>query len=668
MNAVEQLCYLQGVALDYVDYYGQQTRISDDVRQHILKACGHDVTNQQAIRETNFRLDALPWKTLVNEFQVTSTEHALLKVRAQSYEPNKHLEIVILQGGNAFCRLAVDLSESIEVGNYVIDDVRYSEYQIDLPALEANYYQVEVVFTSQISKAQRSNATLAVAPPSCFSLNESQRPWGISCQLYTLRDKRESGFGDFSSLKELVQRSSEKGADYILLNPLHKLFAKEPERASPYSPNDRNQINPLYISPRLCIDYSLPNGEYRSEQPFIDYSEATQHKYQCFKVMYLNFCELELAKNTDRAVDFEQFVECHADWQISQYEYYLQWVAKEQLGYCQRYAKSKGMKIGLILDLAVGCTRDGEEYARNRSLFVQHANIGAPPDPWARDGQDWGLAVQDPVKLKASHYSHFIALIRANMIAGGLRIDHVMGLLRLWWCISVNNNPEGCYVYYPFQELLAILCLESHLNQCLVIGEDLGVVPDQIKHDLDAAHVYGNDIFYFEKNAEGQFLSPKEHRKHALLMVANHDVAPFYAWWQKLDIDTRAKYQLYSNDAQYGFDLTQREHDKHALINWLKEANEMPVKNDAESIYRAVVLTLATTKAQFLCLQLDDLSGETLAVNIPGTDQEYPNWRRRLSCSLAHIFGPLSSEEQAINVENRRFWQLLNARRDHVSS
>ncbi|MFY8350822.1 4-alpha-glucanotransferase [Pseudoalteromonas sp. SSM20] len=668
MNAVEQLCYLQGVALDYVDYYGQQTRIADDVRRQILTACGHDVTNQDYVCDTNFRLDALPWQTVLNAFQVTSSEHAVLKVRAQSFEPEKHLEIVISEGETEFCRLHVALTNSLEIGDYVIDGVRYCEYQIELPSLVANYYQVDVVFSSQITKAQSFRATLAVAPPSCFALDENQRPWGISCQLYTLRDKRESGFGDFSSLKELIQRSSEKGADYILLNPLHKLFAKEPERASPYSPNDRNQINPLYISPRLCIDYTLPNGEYRSDNQFIDYSQATQHKYQCFKVMYLNFCELELAKNTERAEDFNTFVVVHADWHLSQFDYYLQWVAKEQLDYCQRYAKNKGMAIGLILDLAVGCSRDGEEYQRNKSLFVKHANIGAPPDPWARDGQDWGLAVQDPVKLKASHFSHFIALIRANMIAGGLRIDHVMGLLRLWWCVSVNDQPAGCYVYYPFKELLALLCLESHLNQCIVIGEDLGVVPEEIKLDLDNAHVYGNDIFYFEKDAAGQFLSPNEHRKHALVMIANHDVAPFYAWWQSIDIHTREKYQLYSNNEQYGFDLTQREHDKLALIHWLKKANALPQNDDAKSIYRALVINLATTNSQFLCLQLDDLSGETLAVNIPGTDQEYPNWRRRLSCSLATIFGPLSSEEQDTQNEDNGFWQLLNARRDHVSS
>ena len=668
MNEVEQLCYLQGVALDYVDYYGQQKRIDDDVRRAILTACGHHVHDNEYVRDKNRQLDGLPWQQVLSEFQVTSSENAFLTVRAQTFEPEKQLELVIADSQQECCRLSVSLNDSMEEGNYVLDGVRYSQYRITLPKLTPNYYQVELIYRSNITTSQAFNGTLAVAPVSCYSLTEQQKVWGISCQLYTLRDKRESGFGDFSSLKELIQRSSEKGADYILLNPLHKLFVTEPERASPYSPSDRNQINPLYISPRLCVDYSLPNGEYQSNATHIDYRQATTHKFKCFKVMYLNFCELELANATQRANEFREFVERYKTWQLSEFEYYLQWVAKEQLDYCQRYAKTKGMTIGLILDLAVGCTRDGEEYKRNQALFVEHANIGAPPDPWALDGQDWGLAVPDPLKLKETNFAHFISLIRANMTAGGLRIDHVMGLLRLWWCVTVDEQPAGCYVYYPFNELLAILCLESHLNQCVVIGEDLGVVPQQIKQSLDKAHVYGNDIFYFEKDQNGQFIAPQAHRKHAMLMIANHDVAPFYAWWQQRDIETRKSFSLYSNPEQFGYDITQREQDKLALREWLKAANTLPNSDDASAIYAAVVATLSASNSQFLCLQLDDLSGETFAVNIPGTDQEYPNWRRRLSRNLLTIFGPMSHEEQHTSVQQQRFWQLLNARRNNVSS
>ena len=181
----------------------------------------------------------------------------------------------------------------------------------------------------------------------------------------------------------------------------------------------------------------------------------------------------------------------------------------------------------------------------------------------------------------------------------------------------------------------------------------LNILPCTIKPRLTA-----NDIFYFEKDQNGQFIAPQAHRKHAMLMIANHDVAPFYAWWQQRDIETRKSFSLYSNPEQFGYDITQREQDKLALREWLKAANTLPNSDDASAIYAAVVATLSASNSQFLCLQLDDLSGETFAVNIPGTDQEYPNWRRRLSRNLLTIFGPMSHEEQHTSVQQQRFWPL----------
>ena len=647
MNTLEQLCYLQGVALDYIDYYGQKKQFDFDTRLSVLAACGHPIDNQQQLDSTNLAIDAKPWTELLNGFQTTDETCAQLKVRTATLS-DCPLKISIMLESGLVEQVTVDLRECEEVGNYTLDNQRYAEYIIPLPKLAPNYYRVNANYLSQQAKCK-----LVVAPKTCFSLPHDLKVWGVSCQLYTLRDKRQSGFGDFSSLKELIQLSAQKGADYVLLNPLHKLFMDEPERASPYCPNDRHQINPLYISPRLCVDYSLPNGEYQSNKDVIDYERTVKHKNRCFKVMYVNFCELELVKESDRANDFRRFVKSKAYWQLSQYEYYLQWIAAEQLNYCQRYAKTKGMRIGVILDLAVGCSKDGEEFTRNQQLFVNEASIGAPPDPWAIDGQNWGLAVVDPLKLKQQEYSFFIELLRANMVkGGGLRIDHVMGLLRLWWCIERNENKQGCYVYYPFDSLMAILRLESHLNQCVIIGEDLGVVPPEVDNALADSAIYGNDIFYFEKDHSGAFTKQEYLRENAMLMLANHDVAPFNAWWNNFDLTIRLDYKLYKNEAQYLTDLQNRDADKRALLNWLHENQDVEAANINEfEIYQATMLRLASSNAQFLCLQLDDLSQETLPVNIPGTDKEYPNWRRRLSTSLSTIFS------------DNPFWEDLNSRR-----
>lgn len=663
MNALEQLCYLQGVALEYIDYYGKNQQIEAQTRYQVLAACGHDIDDHAYVSAQNFKLDAAPWQTPFASMQVTRSSVANFKVRVRDDETEKVCHFEINLDSELCHKQVVDLVHCLEVGEYYIDGVRYVEYQVELPVLAPNYYQVTGTFSTGNERNTGFSFCLVVAPEKCFTLDDDSKVWGISCQLYTLRDKRHNGFGDFSSLKELIQRSSRCGADYILLNPLHKLFNDSPEQASPYSPSDRNQINPLYISPRLCSDFTLPNGEYQSNDSFINYSELAVNKMKCFKGMYLNFCELELAKNTARAEDFLRFAKVHENLNLSQFDCYLQWVAREQLDYCQRYAKQKGMAIGIILDVAVGCSKDGEEYQRNRNLFVEQASIGAPPDPWAIEGQDWGLAVPDPVKVKATDYTHFISLLRANILkGGGLRIDHVMSLLRLWWCVSVDGQKTGSYVYYPFEALLAILSLESHLNQCVIIGEDLGVVPEQIKHSLDTAGIYGNDIFYFEKNHQGEFTAPEAHRKHAMMMVANHDVAPFFAWWQKEDIVTREKYNLYSNPEQQIHDAELRERDKSAILNWLSQDASIHFdKQNVEQVYTAILLRLAGANSQFLSLQLDDLSHEILPVNIPGTDKEYPNWRRRLSKSLSDIF---DDYENLGNEKNpASLWQQLNARR-----
>jgi 4-alpha-glucanotransferase len=322
---------------------------------------------------------------------------------------------------------------------------------------------------------------------------------------------------------------------------------------------------------------------------------------------------------------------------------YLQWLAHQQLAQCQLHAKDSQMEIGLINDLAVGCSADGHEFSSHEHLFVNDVSIGAPPDLWAPLGQSWGLPPINPIKLKQNGFHHFRQLLKVNMRdCGAIRLDHVMSLMRLWWHFTNSTSEQNaCYVYYPFEQMLSILNLESQLNQCAVIGEDLGVVPEEIKSALANAGIFSNSLFYFCKGQDGQFTSPQHFPQHTLMMIANHDVATFNAWWHERDLPQRQQLRLFTDNEQFDLEQRQRKQDKVNLLIWLANYSTCKtafhVDSDAKLVYQALTLVLANSAAALLTLQLDDLAQESLPVNIPGTDREYPNWRRRLSISTKEL-------------------------------
>lgn len=632
MEGKFQLCYLQGVAAEYQDYFGNTQIVPQAVRDALLLACGHQLDDDYCTNANN-ALDALPWTGLAPEFQITAQQGASLAVFSS---PNvMHSTVLCLFNDADECVLELTFQPEHypEVGDYVYQGVRYTKHNVPLGELAVGYYQAKLM-----RSGEQASVALVCYPKSAYNPTQSEKLWGVSLQLYSVTSETNLGVGDFYDLKELIALSAGRGADFVLLNPLHKLFSDNPESASPYSPSDRFQLNPLYISPLLCPDFS---GDLPAQLPldeYINYSAVSEHKYALFSAMFTQFKAHHA--NSERGHAFSQFCEQYHYLQLDEFSFYLQWLAHEQLSMCQKYAHELGMKIGLVTDLAVGCSGDGEEFARYSAIYSQHASIGAPPDPWAIDGQNWGMPVIDPLKLKATGFSHFIALIRANMQhCGALRIDHIMGLLRLWWCVTVEGKQHGCYMYFPFKELWAILLTESVLNQCAVIGEDLGVVPAEIIDAMRQGNVLGNDIFYFEKHYNGDYKLPHQLREQCLLMLANHDVAPFCQWWNGGDIRLKEQLGLYSSAPVKAADTAQREADKSALLQWLGAIHHNDFSAlQAIDLYKQIMLTLASAPAQLVCLQLDDLSGEQKPINIPGTDTEYTNWRRRLSQPLTEIF------------------------------
>jgi 4-alpha-glucanotransferase len=305
------------------------------------------------------------------------------------------------------------------------------------------------------------------------------------------------------------------------------------------------------------------------------------------------------------------------------------------------------MKIGLMRDLAVGAVRGGAEVEGSQALFCDGATIGAPPDPFAQEGQNWNLPALDPIALRRDNYHHFVQLLRANMChCGALRIDHVMGLLRLWWCLP--NVPGGAYVYYPLEDLLAILRLESHRNQCVVIGEDMGVVPDDLRARMAATAVYSNKVFYFERTPDQHFKQPQDHQVDALLMVTNHDVSTLAGWWNGTDLQLRSDCGLLDKERELPGLLEQRQEEKVRLLSWLQSQQLLPASwvsamadagNPFDIILCGAILNAnARSRSRMMLFQLDDLQLLEEPVNIPGSYREYPNWRRKQRVETKALF------------------------------
>ena len=298
------------------------------------------------------------------------------------------------------------------------------------------------------------------------------------------------------------------------------------------------------------------------------------------------------------------------------------------------------MAVGLYRDLAVGGDRSGAETWANSAAVVRDAQVGAPPDIYNPQGQDWGLPPFHPVALREEGYRGFIELIRANMRhAGGLRIDHAMGLQRLYW-VPVGKSPsDGAYVRYPMEDMIGILALESHRHHCLVVGEDLGTVPEGFRERMAAANILSYRVLFFEQDDEGGFLPPDDYPRLALAVSGSHDLPTLRGWWERRDLDLKEHLGLYPSSDEATSQRERRERDRSNLLRALRQQRLLSHEEepDAGALARAVHTWLARTKSVLAMAQIDDLTDEIEPVNVPTTSLEHPNWRRRISLTLREM-------------------------------
>ncbi|MFQ6370136.1 4-alpha-glucanotransferase [Shewanella sp. YIC-542] len=699
---LEKLLYLQGVGNGFVDCDGQHHTTPAADRLSILQAMCHG--ELAPLDDTAFAvwseqridlLDARPWRTLLLPFQWCYTDTPKLRFRCpQTFDGELQLQLVTESGSSIALRFFV--SDLPVTGDYYTHEQLYLERELalsdrlsadQLSALVPGYHSVSLSVTGADAALGDLPATAQgmwlLAPRRSYGAGLPgqlpHKPWGVSVQLFALWSETDcaahrSGIpatvGDFADLAAFIRLMAAKGADFIQLNPLHALPLHHPEAASPYSPYDRRRLHPLYISVALCPESSEPQWQAAlpKKQPandngseWIDYPAAFKVKVGQLKALFNVFkgyapqhprqqAYARFVSEQGAALQFYAHLQAQdavSPWLKNPAFYlYLQFVAEEQLAQCQALTQTCGMSIGLVRDLAVGAIGEGAEVQQHPQQFCARASIGAPPDPFAPQGQNWGLTPLDPVGLRQANFGHFIELLRANMQhCGALRIDHMMGLFRLWWWPqgADDSAPGGTYVYYPFDCLMAILLLESQRAGCMVIGEDLGLVPTEIIEPMQQGGIFSNELFYFclDETRYPQFAgfkAPGEYKPHALMMLANHDVPTMHAWWQGKDLQQRYQLGLYQPD-ELQQALALRQQKKHGLLRWLYEysGQSLPVTADFATLLPLWAATVASGNSELYSLALADLLAEETAINIPGTSTEYPNWRRRYSHSLQQL-------------------------------
>jgi 4-alpha-glucanotransferase len=324
---------------------------------------------------------------------------------------------------------------------------------------------------------------------------------------------------------------------------------------------------------------------------------------------------------------------------------YLQWLAAEQLAAVRKLARELGLGVGLYGDYAVGVNASGSETWSDQTLYCMGAAIGAPPDPLGVAGQEWGIPPQDPVALRRAAYAPFAALLRASMRnCGALRLDHVMALFRQWWVPRGLKSVDGGYVHYPLEDLLGVVALESLRNQCLIVGEDLGVVPDEIRRALPQFGVYHYKVVMFEQK-QGEFLPPASYVRQALATVTTHDLPTLRGWWTGYDIDLWEKLGFYADQSVGLKARAERAQEKQRLLRALHREGLWPAATAGETtpeysaeLSRAIHQFLGRTRSALVTVQLEDMIGILEPVNIPGTSSEYSNWTRRMTLSAREVF------------------------------
>ena len=669
-----QLAKLNGISTSYIDQLGTYVEIRDEVLVSVLAALGVDASSDEAI-ETSYELtkqriaDTLVEPTIVKFIGKESTT----PIRAKGHDVT--LRLLLEDGtqyeGNLCMHLTPQADGSL---TFTLPD--------DIPA---GYHTLRVNAGPLHGEARLICAPARVPLPPAIA--EKQR-WGWMAQMYSIRSAESWGVGDYGDLKLLLTDAAEKShADFMLINPIHATAPVEPLEPSPYLPESRRFMNVTYIRPQDIEEYAGLDEKAKAEVEHLhaevapdndnadelDINSAWWHKRQALQLVF------KVPRSAERQAAFEAFKEAagpdlraFAAWSVAfqvwgapwestwfaetnrdspevaelirdhadmvDFECWLQWIAAEQVTAAQTAARESGMALGLMQDMAVGVHSLGADVWWNPERFaVGSVTVGCPPDFYNQQGQDWGQPPFNPNYLAKTGYGVYREMVH-NMFshAGAVRIDHVLGLFRLWWIPQGEGARGGAYVTYDYEAMIAILTIEASRVNGLVVGEDLGTVPDYVRTVLAEHGLLGCMVEWFARvddspNAGDPYADPADYRKYALASVTTHDLPPTAGYLQFEHVRLREQLHLLTGPVEE-FQASATA-ERQAMLDRLVESELITpeiaadVDNHIQEIVEAMHKMLLHSPSVLLQAALVDGVGETRSQNQPGTSSEYRNWR-----------------------------------------
>ena len=725
MNLIEKLAELVGFHATYTNSFGEQVYAKDEARHSLLNAMGYDLSCDDKINASITELTQKTWRNMLPPAHIAKLEdeqHSITVSVEASGAILATTELnwqITLESGESI-NDSILLTQLPVLESATFDDITFHKYALSLPTLAQGYHQLT------LNCADKSaSCPLIYAPQTCYSPQEASddKMWGYAAQLYSLTSKDNLGMGDFGDLAKLVEISAKQKASAIGLNPLHPLYQNNPAHRSPYSPTSRCFLNTLYIDIKQVPNFTRCqaaqtrfNSEevqnkiaYAKQTELIDYPAVADIKYDILALLFNDFITSDPQKNAETA-EFNHFKDSQGDdllqlatfealyehfrktdfnaygwpnWPTAyqspnsaevnifkqqnaeriNYFCFVQWLAHRQLKSIANKTAELDMPIGLYLDLAVGCDGSGVDVWSDKAVYVAGAAVGAPPDAMNTLGQDWGLTPINPVALQQQGYQPLVKALRSNMqYAGALRIDHILGLMRQYWVAPGMKANEGVYITFPLEDILRIIALESRRNNCVVIGEDLGTVPDGFGEIMARAGLLSYKVLFFERWDSGFFMRPALYPAQSMVTVSTHDLPTLAGWWTGKDLEWRQKLSLYPNEVMGQNERNSRIEDRQLLIAALDDLNVIDIRNAPEQapakmnreLNLAVQKYMAQAPSHIQLIPLEDALEVIEQVNIPGTIDEHPNWLQKLPVSIEEFDQTESVTDLASAMRNAR--------------
>lgn len=702
MNNIKMITEFFGLSSSYTDKMGKSHNTTNEIREEFLKSL-------------NYPTDTLDIKNFAWENGISPTisffksDDKLIDIYVPTSYLKNEIRYTFSNENKNFQTKKIEKYKIVETKT--INKINYSHirFKVEFPSA-FDYY------TLKINIGKFNLESFIIYAPDCCYFPENveknkQKLLGLGVQLYALRSKSDMGVGDFSALQKLIKQVSKIGCDFVGLNPLGAMYKDSIYDVSPYRTLSRQYLNYLYVDLSIEEDFkksqyvqkyiSTPTFKRQIEilknSDIVDYKSTLNLKLSILKKMYKYFCEKRenssqwkkflKFKDDEELINlclFETLLETNDDfWQnwntdlknpnndnrkilikknkrkIDFYAY-CHFIAELQLNTTIKLCKKLKMKIGLYLDLPIGAASNGVEVWQNQNAFAINMDIGTPPDSIRPKGQTWGLCPIKPFYLQKD-YKIFIHLLQKSMkLAGALRIDHALGLMRLFW---VNQNGKGAYVNYNLKDMIAIICLESNKNKCIIIGEDLGNVPDGFREYIASHKLLLNKILFRQKDKDGAFLSTKNYPYFSLSQVSTHDQATSCGFWVNSDIEANNDCNLYPKVSQYKTSLKERQKERFAFIKALEKQNCF-YKNKSEfkkyvngedvpmNLEYSFNMYGAKTSSCFYMIRIEDIVRQTSMQNVPSTVEKYPNWRIKL---------PFMVEEFETDANFKNFFKQIKS-------